>query len=398
MGSMRKSWFLIFIFSFLFHNVAAKHEKQFPSAMVVGTVYCDTCFHQEFSKTSHFISGASVALECGEMGLKSSFRKLVKTNEHGEFKVHLPFAVGKYVKRIKSCSVKLLGSSEPYCAVASKATSSSLHLKSRKEGIHIFSAGFFTFKPLKQPELCYQKPSPTTSSKFSSMKTLLPNFPTFPPLSQSPPMQNLPPSPQVPTLPTLPTLPPMINLPPIPQLPQLPSVPTLPTPPPLPILGPVPKQPSQPTPAQLSNQNPSQDKKTEQATFFFLTPTIPFIPSPGLPLPPIPLLPPPSLLPPNPLLPPPSLLPPNPLLPPPSLLPPNPFQPPPSLLPPNPLQPPPSILPPNPFQPTPTPPFFNFPPIPGITPPSPPPPVIPFPFPPIFPGIPPASPSKKTSP
>lgn len=32
-------------------------KRQLPSAMVLGTVYCDTCFHQQFSKASHFISG-----------------------------------------------------------------------------------------------------------------------------------------------------------------------------------------------------------------------------------------------------------------------------------------------------------------------------------------------------
>ncbi|URD91527.1 hypothetical protein MUK42_01566, partial [Musa troglodytarum] len=31
-------------------------RKQLPYALVVGTVYCDTCFHQELSKPTHFIS------------------------------------------------------------------------------------------------------------------------------------------------------------------------------------------------------------------------------------------------------------------------------------------------------------------------------------------------------
>jgi hypothetical protein len=36
----------------------ARPEKKLPSAVVVGTVYCDTCFQEDFSKTSHFISGS----------------------------------------------------------------------------------------------------------------------------------------------------------------------------------------------------------------------------------------------------------------------------------------------------------------------------------------------------
>ncbi|XP_021296766.1 uncharacterized protein LOC110426005 [Herrania umbratica] len=154
------SWFfLLFLLGFLFNNFSESSHDQKQSAVVVGTVYCDTCFQEDFSRPSHFISGASVAVECKDGTSRPSFRQEVKTNEHGEFKIHLPFSVSKHVKKIKGCSVKLIRSGEPYCAVVSRATSSSLHLKSRMHGTHIFSAGFFTFKPLKRPTLCGQKPS-----------------------------------------------------------------------------------------------------------------------------------------------------------------------------------------------------------------------------------------------
>uniref|UniRef100_A0A5B6ZLX9 Putative vegetative cell wall protein gp1 n=1 Tax=Davidia involucrata TaxID=16924 RepID=A0A5B6ZLX9_DAVIN len=408
------SWFLtIIILSFTFNNFSeARHEKKLPSALVVGTVYCDTCFQEEFSKTSHFISGASVAVECGGTSSKPSFREEVKTNEGGEFRVHLPFSVSKHVKKIKGCSVKLISSSEPYCAVASTATSSSLHLKSRKQGTHIFSAGFFTFKPLKQPNLCYQRPSFQNTKEFNSMKPLIPTpvGTTFPPIDED-------------------------IFPPLPQLPNLPPLPQLPPLPPLPNFPPKPKKKTRSKTTNSLKTFQFSDQKVANPEFFIPTPPIPFLPTPllafGIPLPPNPFLPPPSVLPPNPFLPPPSILPPNPFQPPPSILPPNPFQPPPSILPPNPFQPPapppsifppipnpfqppgppPSIFPPipNPFQPSPPgpPPLINLPPIPGLTPtPSPPPPpAFPFPFPPFpfqpspgFPGIPPASSSKETSP
>ena len=113
-------------------------------------------------------AGATVAVECKNgSASRQSFRKEVKTDKHGEFNVHLPFSISKHVKKIEGCSVTLISSSEPYCAVASTATSSSLHLKSRKQGTHIFSAGFFTFKPLKQPNLCNQKPSIQDSKELS---------------------------------------------------------------------------------------------------------------------------------------------------------------------------------------------------------------------------------------
>ncbi|KAL6994106.1 hypothetical protein U1Q18_012211 [Sarracenia purpurea var. burkii] len=55
-------WFLtIIVVSFTFHghSDAKDEKKQRPSVVVVGTVYCDTCFQEDFSKASHFISDLS---------------------------------------------------------------------------------------------------------------------------------------------------------------------------------------------------------------------------------------------------------------------------------------------------------------------------------------------------
>lgn len=35
----------------------ASHEEKLQSSVVIGKVYCDTCFQEGFSKSSHFISG-----------------------------------------------------------------------------------------------------------------------------------------------------------------------------------------------------------------------------------------------------------------------------------------------------------------------------------------------------
>ncbi|KAL0316941.1 UNVERIFIED_CONTAM: AUGMIN subunit [Sesamum calycinum] len=331
----------------------AKHQKKLPSAVVVGTVYCDTCFHQDFPKASHFISGASVALECNDTSSRPSFRQEVKTNKNGEFRIHLPFSVSKHARKIRGCSVRLLSSNEPFCAVAATATSSSLHLKSRKRGTHIFSAGFFTFKPLKQPLICDQKPSTENFKKLSSPQKLSPidnpDDPAFPPPLRDPPSN-----------------PPPLGLP-LPPLPQLPLLPPLPG---IPLLPPVPKKENAAKASQLL------DKKVTQPTTF--------------------------LLPPNPFNPP-SIFPPNPLQPPSSLLPPLPFLPPPFSIPPV-LPSPPSVVPPV----LPSPPAFNLPPVPGLDPslPPPAPPTSPLPLPPFpiqptpgFPGEPPAevSAQSKTS-
>ncbi|XVF71311.1 hypothetical protein PTKIN_Ptkin12aG0027000 [Pterospermum kingtungense] len=227
MRKMEMSWVpLLLLLSFPINNLSEasdSHNHKLHSAVVVGTVYCDTCFQQFSSKATHFISGASVGVECKDESSRVNFRQEVKTNEHGEFKVGLPFSVTKHVKKIKRCSVKLISSSEPYCAVASTATSSSLHLQSRKQGTHIFSAGFFSFKPLKQPNLCSQKPSLEDSKQVKDQKNVMgfgaPNFPIFPPPLQDPATPE--PSPMLPNLPPLPRLPP---LPPLPGLP-IPPIP-----------------------------------------------------------------------------------------------------------------------------------------------------------------------------
>jgi len=273
------------------------------------------------------MAGASVAVECrdGHGTTKPRFRKEVKTDRHGEFKVQLPFSVSKHVKRIKGCTVKLINSSEPYCAVASAATSSSLRLKSRKQGLHIFSAGFFSFKPLKQPNLCNQKPSIQNEKGLDSVKTVFhPKIdPSFPPPLQDPKT----PGGLLPPLPGLPDLPPL--LPPLPLLPPISGI----------SLSP-------PVSAGITPKVQPLDQKIAHPSSITFPPN-PLFPSPTVP---------------------------------------NPFQPP--SLNPNPLQPPetsPTV--PNPFQPPSTgtsPPLFPFPTVPGSTP-SPSPPAFPVPFPPLFP-------------
>ncbi|GAA0147472.1 hypothetical protein LIER_07160 [Lithospermum erythrorhizon] len=125
------------------------------------------------------------------------------------------------ILKIKTCSVKLIKSREPFCHVVSSA----FNLKSRKEGKHIFSARVFTFKPLKKPEVRDQKPSVQESKAFESQKSSisnpndLRNLPGF----GNPPTSNLPPvGKDVPPLPQLPNL---LPLPPLQPLPPLPAIP-----------------------------------------------------------------------------------------------------------------------------------------------------------------------------
>nr|XP_043617710.1 vegetative cell wall protein gp1 [Erigeron canadensis] len=328
--------FVVLVLCFSFSVVSdARHRKQLPSpAVLVGTVYCDTCFHQEASKSTHFIPGATVAVECGGSTQKPSFHKEVKTNAKGEFKAKLPLSVSKDINKIKGCSMRLIRSGSPYCAVAATAASSEIHFKSKHRGTHIFSAGFFTFKP----ELCNQKDSTPKD---------------FPPALPDPPAPFLPPVGGGGGL-----LPPL----PVPDLPIPPVVP--------PLIPPLPRLPGGPLLPPINNKKSSKNDKLSDKKIF------------GFPFPPNPLQPP--------------MLPPLPLVPsPPSLIPPLPFQPPPpALLPPLiPSPPPASVFPPL-FPPFPTIPGLT----PSPPPPPPPAFPIPLPPIPLIPGLPPVPPSRKTTP
>ncbi|MED6110925.1 hypothetical protein PIB30_047477 [Stylosanthes scabra] len=371
------SWFLVILFLTLTLSSECSHENKLlpsspsssPAAVVVGTVFCDNCLQHSFSFGGHFLSGASVAIECKDQrkSKKSRFKKEVKTNEHGEFKVELPFRISKHAKRIKGCTFELISSNNPNCAMASFSTSPSLTLKSRTQKEHIFSAGFLSFKPNKKPKLCNQSPTTKTIQESKDSVYVENRFPPNIDPSFPPPLQD-PPSPPTLLPPLLPLLPPILP----------------------PLTPPI-----------------KEDKRVKPSQVSLFPPLIP-------PIVPNPFQPPPLI--PNPFQPPSPPLIPNPFQPPPSPTPliPNPFQPPPSPTPflPNPFQPPPSPPAPffpNPFQPTPSPPnppspLFPFPPIPGLTPspppPSPPPPAFPFPFPPLFPpphspGSPPVSSSPR---
>ncbi|KZV51611.1 hypothetical protein F511_24984 [Dorcoceras hygrometricum] len=340
-------WTLIFLSSAFSINCSeSKNQKKLPSAVLVGTVYCDTCFHQDFPKAGHVIEGATVAVECKSTRWSRSFRQEVKTDDRGDFRVKLPFSVGKHAKKIEGCSVKLISSNEPYCAVAATAASTSLNLKAKREGMHIF--------PLNQPRVCDQKPrigdikrrnvgDDRKSAVLDANDLAYDDQPYNPPV-----LGHLPPLPQLP------------QLPPLPQLPQLPPLPGIPYLPPLPG-----KEPTIMPP-----------KSSVADVDLPATSEIPLMPNPLNP----------------------NIFPPIPLLPPPSLLPPVVPSPPASIFPPVFPAPPPTIFPPIIPAPPPTSPFFQLPPVPGFTPSAPPPPppfpisFPPFPFQPTpgFPGVPPA--------
>ncbi|KAM7506881.1 hypothetical protein LguiA_017334 [Lonicera macranthoides] len=283
------SWLLtVIILSSIFNInlLEARNGEIVPSAVVIGTVYCDTCFQEKISNTSHFISGAFVAVECSATSSRPSFREKVKTDKNGKFEAHLPFSVTKQAKEIKGCTAKLISSSQTQCAVASTATSSSLQLKSRNPSTHIFSAGILSFKPVKKPNLCNQTPNMNSFSKKLNSDEYLN------PLDHDPQLPKPYPSDEK----YLPSLPPLPRLPPLPQLPPLPSLPGLPFFHPVPKITPpiLPPKPFQPPPFDfplIPLINPQPPPPPPEVPLQYPIPPFPYQPSPdfsGIPSPDIP--------------------------------------------------------------------------------------------------------------
>ncbi|KAG6476406.1 formin-1-like [Zingiber officinale] len=197
------------------------HEVREGAVLVTGTVYCDTCFRQPDAKSTQVISGGWVAVECGSSGSNSpSYRTVVRTNRQGVFRAHLPAKIGgDRLHYLESCAVELIKTNQPFCAVASSATvPRQLRLKSRRHGVHVYSAGFFSFKPLNQPEMCSQKPVPFGDQKAPAEEQAGTGgfFPPLPPFNLLPPL--LPSSPPASSalLPPFPLHPPSapVNFPP----------------------------------------------------------------------------------------------------------------------------------------------------------------------------------------
>ncbi|KAJ6815410.1 pollen allergen Che a 1-like [Iris pallida] len=269
-NNVRSSCFLLLALFCMFHcSASSHHEKKLSSAIVVGTVNCDmSSFGRDLSKSSHFISGASVAVEC------AGFRKEIKTNRRGVFRVRLPATA---VDVPKGCSVRLIRSNEQFCSMASSSTSAELRLKSKRNGpLQVFSAGPASPAVAERKQFFFPPPIPFLPSPPIGGLPLPPN-PVLPPpipFLPSPPIGGLP-------LPPNPVLPPPSLLPPV-----------IPSPPPSLLPPVIPSPPPSLLPPFLPTPPP--------APFVGIPPLPPLIPPPSMPPPPASIFPP---FPPNPLFP-----------------------------------------------------------------------------------------------
>jgi len=132
-------------------------EKRLSNVVVVGNVFCDTCFKHQFSEEgSHVIIDALVALECIINRKTTASVNVGKSDENGDFSVDVPSPFHPK-ERMNRCSVRLLNSSEGSCNTPSTTAPYKLSLKSNTNGVRTYTAGSLSYRPQHIPLFCYKE-------------------------------------------------------------------------------------------------------------------------------------------------------------------------------------------------------------------------------------------------
>ncbi|XP_057811207.1 leucine-rich repeat extensin-like protein 3 [Salvia miltiorrhiza] len=224
--------------------------------VVLGSVYCDVCHENTFSKHSYFLPGVDVNIECKMKSRWARSREDISfsvnrsTDRYGMYKVEIPCVDGVDCSRHptiqSSCKATLIGSAPPCCCnlTAPKTVSSHITVRSKQDNACTYTLAALAYSP-PQTNLTLCGSGNQSHPSWNTSKFFLPPYYVFPPL---PPLPQLPPFP-FPPLPPLPQLPPFPSFP-FPPLPPFPSFPfpyVPPTPPSLPFPFPyVPPPPPSP--------------------------------------------------------------------------------------------------------------------------------------------------------
>ncbi|XP_020245376.1 RNA-binding protein 12-like [Asparagus officinalis] len=242
---------LLFLQSFSLET----EKKPVKNITVIGTVFCDACSNNTFSKHSYFIQGAKVHVDCklksnsnpnGEMSITVDRT----TDRFGVYKLDIPpvdgFVCTEGQEPESFCRATLVSSSSLSCDVPC-IKSSAEHIAVKNEGMHacLYNLNALSYRPAKKYSTsCGTKLTAETESSSTPNACLFfwPPFPPFgfpwPPPFPFPPLFPSPPSlPFPPLFPSPPSLP--FPFPPIPFL--TPPPPSFPFP--LPPLWPTPSPP-----------------------------------------------------------------------------------------------------------------------------------------------------------
>ncbi|KAL0447271.1 UNVERIFIED_CONTAM: hypothetical protein Slati_1855000 [Sesamum latifolium] len=154
----------MYLFFFLANSVAQPQPQPPPPQptshiTILGSVYCDVCYRNTFSKHSYFLSGVDVHVQCR---LKASSTRTTEeisfsvnrtTDRYGTYKVDIPSLDGvdcTHVATIHSfCQASLIATSVSGCNVPStRSNSTEITVKSKQNNIMCtYTLGALSYKP-----------------------------------------------------------------------------------------------------------------------------------------------------------------------------------------------------------------------------------------------------------
>ncbi|KAJ6837108.1 RNA-binding protein 12-like [Iris pallida] len=302
---------------------------QIKNITVIGTVFCDACSNNSFTRNSYFLQGVKVLVECKLRANQTSNEEISitvnrMTDQFGVYKLEIPPIDGFECKDgwepESFCQATLVESPSPLCNLpAIKSSTEHVALKNKKANACVYNLNALSYRPSKRDDTVCGTRKVRPDNNLGSALFFWPPFPPFgfpwpgwtpfpfpypswpfpsPPSLPFPfpplPFLTPPPAFPFPLPPLWPTPPPALPFP-FPPLPPVPSLfPSPPPPPsfpfPLPPFTPLPPFPKLPpfTPLPSLFSPPPPPPSPPPPSFPFLPPLPPLFPNPGSPTPPPP--------------------------------------------------------------------------------------------------------------
>ncbi|RLN33376.1 protein DOWNSTREAM OF FLC-like [Panicum miliaceum] len=176
---------LLLLLLLMLSGTEAKFLSKASNITVVGSVYCDACSNNTFSKHSFFLKGARVLIKCSFKVNSTSSEELSleaerTTDQHGVYKLDVPpvdgFECREGHELRSACRATLIRSSSAACDVPGVGGSTQhIALRSRATSACFLNLNALNFRPAKRDgALC-----PGGGASFGSSLFFWPFLPLF---------------------------------------------------------------------------------------------------------------------------------------------------------------------------------------------------------------------------
>ncbi|KAJ3674037.1 hypothetical protein LUZ60_006029 [Juncus effusus] len=199
-------FFALFTLCMFFLQIEANdhYQKPLSNITVAGSVYCDACSNNAFSRHSFFLKGARVQIQC-RFKMNATTTEILSleaeriTDNFGIYKLDIPPVDGfnciEGHSVVSACRASLINSPYPNCNIPGlKGSTQHLAIKSKSKNVCFFNLNAMNYRPAKRDKnVCGGKES--KDGKFGSSLFFWPFFPLFwPPWLGNilPPFGNIP--------------------------------------------------------------------------------------------------------------------------------------------------------------------------------------------------------------